>query len=127
LVAVREGEHFAVAASKNSTSVNSEVPCPPFSDTALASFGGRIKNIQWASSIFDDNHQIAFVGIGEPSHRIDYSSGELDLLQEFTDYVSLILIYQYVIEKRIKMFLNQNIKLPRQMLSKRLPTRQMNR
>ncbi|MBL8097636.1 MAG: hypothetical protein JNK81_00535 [Anaerolineales bacterium] len=30
LVAVREGEHFAVAASKNSISVNTEVPYPPF-------------------------------------------------------------------------------------------------
>ncbi|MBX3035429.1 MAG: GAF domain-containing protein [Anaerolineales bacterium] len=93
LVAVREGEHFAVVASNNSISVNSEAPYPPFSDTAthLVSFSRRIKNIQWASSIFDDNRQIAFVGIGEPIHRIDYSSGELDLLQEFTDYVSLIL------------------------------------
>ncbi len=91
LVAMFDGKRFTVAASKNSILVNSEAPPPPFSDTALTPFGERIKNIQWATSIFDHDRPIAFVGIGKPKHRIDYSAGELDLLQEFTDYVGLIL------------------------------------
>jgi hypothetical protein len=91
VVAIHKEKKFTVVASTNSIAIGSEIPSLSFLDIALTSFSGHIKNIEWATSIFDHDRPIAFVGIGEPIHRIDYSSGELDLLQEFTDYVSLIL------------------------------------
>jgi len=101
IVATRNKDKFVVTATNNTVSIGSEVPYPKDSDAALEKFNGNIQNIEWVATIFDNNNQIAFVGIGAPMNRIDYSSGELDLLQEFADYVSLMLFVDANIKKGI--------------------------
>ncbi|HCK67026.1 MAG TPA: hypothetical protein DHW49_12245 [Anaerolineae bacterium] len=101
IVATRNKDKFVVTATNNTVSIGSEVPYPKDSDAALEKFNGNIQNIEWVATIFENNNQIAFVGIGAPMNRIDYSSGELDLLQEFADYVSLMLFVDANIKKGI--------------------------
>lgn len=99
IVAIRSEDKFVVTATNNTVSIGSEVPYPKNSDVAIEKFTGNIKNIEWVATIFDNKNQIAFVGIGAPLNRMDYSSGELDLLQEFADYVSLMLFVDANIKK----------------------------
>lgn len=99
VVATRSEDKFVVTATNNSVSVGSEVLHPKFTDDAIEKFSGQIQNIEWLASIFDHKNQIAFVGIGAPLNRMNYSTGELDLLQEFVDYVSLMLFVDSNIKK----------------------------
>lgn len=99
VVATRSEDKFFVTATNNSVSVGGEVPYLKNSDVAIEKLNGNIQNIEWVATIFDNKNQIAFVGIGAPLNRMDYSSGELDLLQEFADYVSLMLFVDSNIKK----------------------------
>ncbi|MBL8049701.1 MAG: hypothetical protein JNM46_00635 [Anaerolineales bacterium] len=99
IVATRSEEKFFVTATSNSVSVGSEVLHPDFADATIAKFSGHIQNIEWVASVFDNKNQIAFVGIGAPLNRMDYSTGELDLLEEFADYATLMLLVDSNIKK----------------------------
>ncbi|MFN3492004.1 MAG: hypothetical protein ACK40V_07270, partial [Anaerolineales bacterium] len=99
IIATCSNDRFVVTATNNSVSVGSEVPHPKFTDETIEKFSGHIQNIEWAAPIFDNKNQIAFVGVGAPLNRISYSTGELDLLQEFADYVNLMLLVDSSIKK----------------------------
>lgn len=94
IVAVQSAEKFVVTATHNSVASGSVVPHPEFTDATIEKSDGSIQNIAWVTSIFDGEKQIAFIGIGAPLKRLDYSTGELDLLQEFADYVNLMLLVE---------------------------------
>lgn len=99
VVAVWNGEKFIALASRNSVPIGSAINNIHYLDTELECISGSIQNIHWVASIFEGQKQIAFVGAGTPIDRMDYLAGELDFLQEFADYVGLVLFLDEALKK----------------------------
>lgn len=87
-IAVREGREFVVTASRHSVPVESRLPSSrvTFDDMSKASVEGIPGTMHFAPS-FDGRTQIAVVGIGKSNTKLDYSSGDLELLGEVADQV----------------------------------------
>ncbi len=90
-VAVRRGDRFAVTTTKTSVPVESQflesqLACEDISrpkDMAL-------KSIAWIAPSFEGQKQVAVVGIEPPNSRMDYSTGNLELLAEVADQIGTI-------------------------------------
>ena len=90
IVAIYRGGKAIVTASRNSVRVGSELIIDPKADGELWHPKESIQNIEWMSSIFEGQNQIALVGIGAFKTKMDYSSGDLELFMEFADHAGTI-------------------------------------
>lgn len=90
-IAVREGQDFVVAATRNSVEAERRLPSSwvSFEDTSKAGVES-IPGINLFAPSFDGRTQIAVVGIGKPNVKLDYSSGDLELLSEVADQVGTL-------------------------------------
>jgi hypothetical protein len=48
-------------------------------------------NLIWLSQTFEGNQPLALVGIGQSQVKIEYSSGELELLEEFSEQIGILI------------------------------------
>ncbi|HSL28289.1 MAG TPA: hypothetical protein VK900_03735 [Anaerolineales bacterium] len=91
LIAVREGEHFRVIATRYSIPVDNRIPEGLVSfDEVCQPEGDRLSQLDWVAPSFDGQRQIAFIGIGKPQRRLEYSAGDLELLSEVADQIGTI-------------------------------------
>lgn len=90
IVAIYRGGKAIATASRNSVRVGSELIIDPKADGELWHPKESIQNIEWMSSIFEGQNQIALVGIGASKTKMDYSSGDLELFMEFADHAGTI-------------------------------------
>lgn len=90
IVAIYRGGKAIVTASRNSVRAGSELVIDPKADGELWHPKESIQNIEWMSSIFEGQNQIALVGIGASKTKMDYSSGDLELFMEFADHAGTI-------------------------------------
>lgn len=90
IVAIYRGGKAIVTASRNSVRAGSELIIDPKADGELWHPKESISNIEWMSSIFEGQNQIALVGIGASKTKMDYSSGDLELFMEFADHAGTI-------------------------------------
>lgn len=90
-IAVREGQEFVVAATRQSVDVDSRLPSSwvSFVDTSKSRVAG-IPGIHHFAPSFDGRTQIAVVGIGKPKGKLEYSSGDLELLSEVADQIGTL-------------------------------------
>ncbi len=90
-IAVRRGEEFIVIATR--------VPISP--GTTLASRlvtaedmsrpeTDQLPDIAWIAPAFEGQTQVAAIALGRPKAKLDYSTGDLDLLAEVADQVGTI-------------------------------------
>lgn len=90
-VAVRRGDRFVVTATRASFPVESE-----FIESQLACEDVSrpremaLKSIAWIAPSFEGQKQVAVVGIEASNSRMDYSSGNLELLAEVADQIGTI-------------------------------------
>jgi hypothetical protein len=91
LIAIRSGDEFLVTATRSSVPVESHIPADlvSFEDISQPK-NGQLAHLAWIAPSFDGPRQIAFVGIGKPKARLDYSAGDLDLLSEVADQIGTI-------------------------------------
>lgn len=80
-----------VLAAKNSVEVGSELPLKMEKDEGQFRSEGQFPNIEWVSSVFEGRKQVALVGIGASNIKLDFSSGDLELLGEFADHVGALI------------------------------------
>lgn len=90
-VAVRRGEEFVVLASRSSTPVGSVLPASAVACEDLS----HPKTVQlpllaWIAPAFDGQTQVAAIGISRHKSKLDYSTGELDLLADVAEHVGKI-------------------------------------
>jgi hypothetical protein len=87
-IAVREGQEFVVTASRLSVEVESRLSAAQvaFDDVSRSQAAG-IPNIILYAPSFDGRTQIAVVGIGKPNDKLEFSSGDIELLEEVADRV----------------------------------------
>jgi hypothetical protein len=90
-IAIRRGEAFVVAASRQAISQGSEVPENELScDDLMQPNSAHLPDITWIAPAFEGKTQVAVVGIGHPNTRLSYSNDDLDLLAEVADRVGTI-------------------------------------
>jgi len=91
LVAIRRGEEFIVTTTRSSIPIGSEiaaslVACEDVSHPEE----DQLPYLAWIAPSFEGQTQVAVVGIGKSKDKIDYSSGDLDLLAEVADQVGTL-------------------------------------
>ena len=90
-IAVRSGERFDVVATKESIEQGTHIPAdnilceeiaPPRTD--------QLAGITWLAPAFDGQMQVAVIGMGKHKFKLDYSTGDLDLLAEVAEHVGTV-------------------------------------
>ena len=90
-ISVRRGEEFIVIATRGSiapgttlasTLVTAEDMSRPETD--------QLPDIAWIAPAFEGQTQVAAIALGMPKAKMDYSTGDLDLLAEVADQVGTI-------------------------------------
>lgn len=95
LVAVREGEEFLVAATRNSVPMESRISIELAARDDVSHFkDGQIPDIEWIAPSFEGQTQVAVVGIGKPGSKLEYSTGDLELLEEVADQVGTLVSFR---------------------------------
>lgn len=89
LIAVRREDEFVVTATKNSVAVESRFSSELFSYEDITEVTEN--DLVWIAPTFDGQTQIAVVGIAKPKEKLEYSTGELDLLSEFADQIGTVI------------------------------------
>jgi hypothetical protein len=91
LIAVREGEEYLVTATRHSIPMESRISVELLSSEEISHIKDRkVSDIEWVAPSFEGQMQVAVVGIGKPNRRIEYSTGDLELLEEVADQVGTL-------------------------------------
>jgi hypothetical protein len=103
-VAVRRGDNFTVMASRFSVPIGSEmfssmVACEDVSHPKA----DQLSSLAWIAPSFEGQTQVAVVGIEKSASRIEYSTGNLDLLAEVADQVGTIVSMSNVRPRQSKL------------------------
>jgi hypothetical protein len=87
-VAVRRGEEFIVTATRQSVPVESRISSELVASEDVSHLKeGQISDLEWAAPSFEGQTQVAVIAIGKPRSRLEYSSGDLELLGEVADQI----------------------------------------
>lgn len=101
VVAVQAQGKARVLAARNSVKVGSELFLEVKEDEGRYRSEGKIPNIEWISSIFEGQKQIALVGIGASQDKVEFSSGDLELLDEFANHVGALISLANLVEENL--------------------------
>ena len=95
LVAVREGEEFLVTATRHSVPMESRISAGLLSSDEVSRLkDGQVSDIEWIAPSFEGQTQVAVVGIGKSRSRLEYSTGDLELLEEVADQVGTLVSFR---------------------------------
>lgn len=90
-VGIRQGEYFVLWASQASLPVGSEVPASALDCEDVARpKEDQLPDIAWVAPSFEGHLQVAAIGIERSNNKVDYSSGDLDLLAEVADQIGTL-------------------------------------
>ena len=87
LIAIRQDNALVVVASRKSLPVNSKILDLPDANEELLRIEGKLTGLVWIFQAFEGMESIALVGIGPSNTKLEYSTGDLELLEEFTEQV----------------------------------------
>ena len=91
LIAIRSGDEFLVTATRHSVPLESRVSADQVSFEDISQpKDGQLRQLAWIAPSFDGQTQIAFVGLGKPRARLNYSTSDLELLGEVADQIGTI-------------------------------------
>jgi hypothetical protein len=90
-VAVRRGDEFVVQAGRSSVPVGSGLPLSAvLCDDLSHPKAEQLPSIAWIAPAFDGQTQAAVLGVSSHRSKLDYSTGELDLLADVAEHVGKI-------------------------------------
>lgn len=92
LIAVRLGGKFVVAAARGG-SLPASSDLPEFissSNEGAFRLEGEIPGLVWGSQAFEGMEPVALVAVGASNTKLEYSSGDLELLDEFTEQIGTL-------------------------------------
>jgi hypothetical protein len=91
MIAIRRGENFVVMASRDGFVVDSQLaPALVACEDVSRPNTDQLPSIAWIAPTFEAEIQVAVIGISQPKAKLDYSTGDLDLLAEVADQVGTI-------------------------------------
>ena len=88
-IALKQGDDFVVTASRFSVPSGSQFPATALTCNDV-SRTKSVTDIEWLAPAFEGHDQIAVLALGKPKARLDYSSGDLDVLSEVADQIGTI-------------------------------------
>ncbi len=90
-IAVRRGEDFLVIATQESISVGTKIePALVLCEDIFRLETHQLAEVAWIAPSIEGQTQIAVIGLDKPKAKLDYSTGDLDLLTEVADQVGTI-------------------------------------
>lgn len=91
-VAIRHGDDFVVAASRQSSlQIDAHIsPTIVRCDDVAQITNAQIADVAWIAPAFEGQTQVAVIGVGKPKARLDYSSDDLDLLGEVAGQIGTL-------------------------------------
>ena len=90
-VAVRRGEEFVVLATRSSVPMGSELSASLVACEDLAHpKAEQLSSLAWIAPSFEGQTQVAVLGIEKAKSRMEYSTGNLELLAEVADQIGTI-------------------------------------
>lgn len=90
VIAIRQGEKMVVTASRNSVQLGTVISEELAVHENASRSAGQLLNIAWICAAFERQTQISLVGIGVSNTKLEYSTGDRDLLAEFADQVGIV-------------------------------------
>lgn len=87
LIAVRKGERLTVAATRDTLPLGSAVPENISAGEGLIRLEGEPEGLAYVVPIFEGMQPIALVAVGHSNIKLEYSGGELELLEEFSEQI----------------------------------------
>lgn len=91
LIATKREDKLIVTASRRSLQTQSEIPKPSIPSESLFRPEDTIPGLAWVSQAFEGMDPIVLVGIGPSNTKLEYSTGDLELLDEFTDQIGTLI------------------------------------
>jgi hypothetical protein len=92
LIAIRRGDEFIVAATRGSMPMESRLAAALVScEDVSQPKAGQLSHLTWIAPSFDGQTQVALLGIGKPNKKLEYSTGDLDLLAEVADQIGTVI------------------------------------
>lgn len=107
LIAMRQGEGLVVAASRGCLPPGSSIPTLPAPGEGVFRAEEQIPGIAWISQAFEGMGSVALVGIGPSNTKLEYSSGDLELLEEFTEQVGTLISISKAYKNEIQPAINR--------------------
>lgn len=90
-IAVHHAEHFTVLATRRSIPADTQIPAHVLlREDIFEPDPDKLPGIAWVAPAFDGHTQLAVLAIGNPEVKLDYSSGDLDLMAEVAGHVGMI-------------------------------------
>lgn len=90
LIAIRLDNKLIVSAERESFPVNSNITELSSSNEGVFRIEDATSNLVWGSQAFEGMDPIALVAIGASNVKLEYSSGDLELLEEFTEQIGTL-------------------------------------
>lgn len=90
LIAIRMGAKLIVAAERKSLPVNSNITELSSSNEGVFRIGDATSSLVWGSQAFEGMDPVALVAIGASNAKLEYSSGDLELLDEFAEQIGTL-------------------------------------
>lgn len=90
-IAARRGEMFVVLASRSSVPVGNGMPAFAVAcEDLVRPKEQQLSSLAWLAPAFDGQTQVAVIGINSHRSKLDYSTGDLDLLADVAGHVGKI-------------------------------------
>lgn len=90
LIAIRMGAKLIVAAERKSLPVNSNITELSSPNEGVFRIGDATSSLVWGSQAFKGMDPVALVAIGASNAKLEYSSGDLELLDEFAEQIGTL-------------------------------------
>ena len=88
VIAVQRAENFVVIATRSSIPIETQIPAGVLlSEDVSERKTDQLAGISWIAPAFEEQRQVAAIGIGNPNAKLDYSTGDLDLLADVADHI----------------------------------------
>lgn len=91
LIAIRQSDEFIVEATRESLPLNHTIPYIPESNEGFFRVEGNISGLTWASQAYEGKEPFILVGIGASNKKLEFSTGDLELLDEFTEQIGTLI------------------------------------
>ena len=105
-IAMRREEGFEVIASQNSLPLNGTIASEIAHVEEVIRPKEELAGVTWIAPIFENQSQVAVIGLGKPRIWLRYSEDDLDLLAEVADRIGAIVLMNNLQEQNT----NQEVK-----------------
>lgn len=91
LIAIRDKDNLRVLASIKSLEINENLPAIENTVEGVIRVEEKIPGLTWAALAYEGLDPIVLVGVGPSLRKLEYSNGDLEILDEFTEQIGILI------------------------------------